>query len=366
MLISKTTFLKKVNLNLRPVAMLLLLVFVLYSCNTSNVKTVSITTEYLPNYTWGLINQLIWIDDTLMIASLENNGMKFYNTDSYQIDSIQIDNMPTKIKRMDVVDFKSFAFSTEDSIFIYDNGCLERVCPRLPHNVILATHDLFAFFPQKQKIIFQVVDYRDIENELYGNNYLFEYDYLGTTTPVELKYGQEYNSFNLGQPRIHYSKFSDGLVVGLEYSKEVSKLTFSKEKIEVETTTLGGSFEAKRLYEAQTDELTDKLDNMFMRLHYSGYFTNVFYSEEEDKIIRIYDYPIPDKAVNGAYLTRDDKKKGFLVEGQKQIQHFLPSQRYYSVGNWYLHNETYYYLKSSRLDNGQVSYMLEKIKLHPY
>lgn len=359
-------FLERVYLNLRPVAMLLLLVFVLYSCNTSNVKTVSIKTEYLPDYTSGLLDQLIWIDDTLMIASLEDNGMKFYNTDSYQIDFIQIENMPTKIKRMDVVDFNSFAFSTEDSIFIYDNGCLERIFPQLPHNVILATHDLFAFFPKKQKTIFQVVDYRNIENELYGYNYLFEYDYLGTTTPVDLKYGQEYRNFNLGQPRIHYSKFSDGLVIGLEYSKEVSKLTFSKEKIEVETTTLGGSFEAKRLYEAQTDELSDKMDNMFMRLHYSGYFTNVFYSEEEDKIIRIYDCPIPDKPVNGVYLTRKDKKKGFLVEGNQQVEHFLPSNRYFSGSKWYFHNNVFYYLKWSKLDNGQGCYLLDKITIYNF
>jgi hypothetical protein len=307
--------------------------------------------------------QLVWINDTLILAYKENNCVKFYNTDSYNTDSVQIDNMPTKIKRLDVVDLKSFAFSTEDSIFIYDNDCLERICPQFPNNVILATHDLFAFFPKNQKLILEVVDYNN--NELYSNNYLYECDYSGNTSPINLKYGKEYRKFNFGEPRIHYSKFSDGLVLGLEYSKEVSRLTFSDERINIQTTKLGGPFIAGDLYEAKTDDLSDKMDNMFMRLHYSGYFGKIFYDEKEDRIIRIYNFPISNQMIDGSYLNRKDKKKGFLVEGQEYIQHFLPSYRYYTNAFWY-YKGTFYYLKWSESDDGQVYYLLDKVKIYNF
>lgn len=364
MLISKTTFFKN-----RLMVFFILSACILNSCVTSSddSKTVSIESEFLPNYQFeDKLKQIISIDDTIRIAYIEKNSIKFYNTDSYVIDSIQLQNLPLNIKRLDVVDFNSFAFSTEDLIFVYHEGCLERICPQLPHNVILATHDLFAFFPKEKKCVVQVVDYNNKEGRLYENNYLYECDFSGNTLAIDLKYGQEYRKYNLGQPRIFYSKFSKGLVLGLEYSKELSTLLISQEKTTVNTIELGGSFDVEDLYIAQTDEISDKMDNMFMRSHYSGYFGKVFYSEKKDKLVRMYSYPISDQKIEGSYLSKKNKKKGFLIEGQKQIQHFLPSDRYYNPRLWYLYNETFYYLKWSKSDNGQVYYLLDKVKIHTY
>ena len=133
-----------------------------------------------------------------------------------------------------------------------------------------------------------------------------------------------------------------------------------------EITHLIFSFDAENLYKAQTDERSDKMDNMLMRTHYSGYFGKIFYNEEKEKIIRIYDYPITDEPIEGTYLSHRDKKKGFLIQGNQQIQHFLPSKRFYSNAMWYLYDDTFYYLKWSELDDGQVYYMLDKVKIYNF
>ena len=171
--------------NFRLIVTMLLLVFFFTSCfKSDNIKTVSIETEYLPNFKGANHQQLISIEDTLMVAFIDKKGVNFYNTYSHHTDSIQIDNMPSNIRRIDVVNFNSFAFSTKDSIFIYNNGYLQRIHPQLPDNVILTCHDLFAFFPKQQKYIIEVVDYNNPENY----NYLYECDYLGNTKPIQLQY----------------------------------------------------------------------------------------------------------------------------------------------------------------------------------
>lgn len=352
----------------QPTVMILVLVVLFFSsCHTSPQKTVSLETTYLPGFTKeGKLKQLVSVDDTLKVAYVERHALMFYNTKTHVIDSVQIDPIPLDIKNLDVIDVNTFAFSTKDSVFIYQNGHFSRLRPQLPQNVIMSNHDLFAFFPQERKLVLEVVDYNDKGKGLLENNYLYQCDYLGISTPIDLIPDIEYRTYNLGGPRIYYSKFSKGLVLGMEFSKYVHKLTFFEENVEVQSTPLAGPFDVNTLFVATSNELTDKMDNMFLRLNYNNFFGKVFFNEEKNQLIRLYDFPVSDKKIDGRYLGGKNKKKGFLTQGEKEILHTLPSNRYFDRSQWYYYNNTFYYLKWNKNNMEEVYYLLDKVQIHNY
>lgn len=186
------------------------------------------------------------------------------------------------------------------------------------------------------------------------------------TTPIELKADEEYRTYNLGSPKTYFSKFSKGLVLGMEYSQKVHKVSFSDHKVEVESLPLAGPFDASTLFVANTDELTDKMDNMFLRLHNNNYFGKVFYNEKKDQLIRLYDFPISDKKIDGSYLNRKNKKKGFIIQGENKILHTLPANRYFDRSQWYYNNNAFYYLKWCENDNQEVYFLMDKVQIHNY
>ena len=87
---------------------------------------------------------------------------------------------------------------------------------------------------------------------------------------------------------------------------------------------------------------------------------------KKDQLIRLYDFPISDKKVDGSYLHRKNKKKGFIIQGENKILHTLPANRYFDRSQWYFNNNAFYYLKWCENDKQEVYFLMDKVQIHNY
>jgi hypothetical protein len=337
------------------------------ACNNKQPKVLSVSIET------SFQNDLLltdWLDfqiynanDSAKVSYKDPAGLILYNTESAKLeDTIALDELGfNSIDNYHLLNSETFLVQSDTLFLICINGKRSLVSVDLPKNVISTKHGVLAFFPDHEKFIFQIIDYRNSGDSSFDYDYLYISDLSGNIQPLSIRFPSHFSGGSLSQPVTFLTAYKDFCLVSVNYDQYVYKIAVGN--MNVSKTKF--SFNSEVLPKSDSENKSERLQAWTKRNNYSPTFGAAFWSPNDSFIYRFYYPDIPDYKVNGSYLSYANRKIEILSESGDR-KYSLPTKRYFLKDKWWFFDDKLYYLKWGETSAKEAYYFMDKINLNEY